>query len=240
MAGLTVLDCRAADDASVARGRAAATWAAFRAALERTAPGGELHRVGPRPGKAVDVLLRDRVLVVGDDADLAAVALRLLRRNLLGSVSVGVLTLGATPVTQLWSIPHGRAGAEALLAAATTEPARAVPLVRDDVGGVLVGSAELAPVVGTVYVDEQRVLRGPAARIVVRPDTARGLAVTVVPPRTLGMGRRARATEGRAVQIATEPVTVVRDGVPYPRPMDRWTFYKHTEPLLLLGSLPNA
>jgi len=27
---------------------------------------------------------------------------------------------------------------------------------------------------------------------------------------------------------------VLRDGIAYDRPMDRWTFYKHTEPLRLL------
>ena len=55
--------------------------------------------------------------------------------------------------------------------------------------------------------------------------------------RFLGVGRRPRTTLGRAVQIGTAPTTVVRDGVPYPRPMDRWTFYKHTEPLRLVRGL---
>jgi hypothetical protein len=36
------------------------------------------------------------------------------------------------------------------------------------------------------------------------------------------------------VQIGTVATTVVRDGIPYDRPMDRWTFYKHTEPLRLV------
>jgi hypothetical protein len=27
------------------------------------------------------------------------------------------------------------------------------------------------------------------------------------------------------VQIASDPARVVRDGVPYPRPVDRWTWY---------------
>ena len=44
--------------------------------------------VGRRPGKAIDGLLTGRMLVVGDDADLAAVALRLLRKDLLGAVEV--------------------------------------------------------------------------------------------------------------------------------------------------------
>ena len=43
----------------------------------------------PAAGKEIDPLLTGRVLVVGDDADLAAVALRLLRRELLDAVVVG-------------------------------------------------------------------------------------------------------------------------------------------------------
>ena len=59
----TVLDCRAID-------------AADRSSWPSGAP---VHRVGPRPGKLIDPLLVGRILVVGDDADLAAVGLRLLR-----------------------------------------------------------------------------------------------------------------------------------------------------------------
>lgn len=189
--------------------------------------------VGRRPGKPIDGLLAGRVLVVGDDADLAAVALRLLRRGLLGSVEVAFAAARRTPVTGLWDLPHGVPAARL----AATGEVDLVPLVRDDVGGVLVGVGYLGPVNGTVYVDEHRVLRGAAHRLRVEPDRDKGLAVTVTQRQIAGIGRRPKTTLGRAVQIGTVATTVVRDGIPYARPMERWTFYKHTEPLRLVRGM---
>ena len=85
-----------------------------------------------------------RLLVLGDDADLAAVVLRLLRRELLESVEVGYAPAVATPFTRLWSLPVGPSAA----AAAGSAPAGPVTLVRNDVGGVLVGVGTLGPVTG--------------------------------------------------------------------------------------------
>ena len=185
--------------------------------------------VGPRPGKEVDPLLAGRVVVLGDDADLAAVTLRLLRRELLTEVIVGFATDRATAVTDLWSLPVGAAGVQVALAG---DP-DLVPVVRDDVGGVLVGLGRLRPVRGTIYLDETRVLSGPAAQVLVQPDTERGLAVTVVPNRVLGLGRSPHTYRGRAVQVGTAPTQVVSDGVPHDRRVERWTYYRHTVPLRL-------
>ena len=193
-----------------------------------------VHFVGRRPGKSIDPLLTGRVLVVGDDADLAAVVLRLLRKDLLDAVEVAYSTPARrTPITQLWDLPTG---VPAVRLAAGGE-VDLVPLVRDDVGGVLVGVGYLGPVNGTVYVDEHRVLRGPARRIRVLPHREKGLEVTVTRRRFAAIGRRPKTTLGRAVQIGTAPTPVVRDGIPYARPMDRWTFYKHTQPLRLVRGL---
>ncbi len=191
-----------------------------------------VHPVGPRPGKTIDPLLAGRVLVVGDDSDLAAVTLRLLRRALLADVELAYATADSTPVTRLHGLPTGPSAARL----AHRGTAQEVPLVRDDVGGVLLGTGELGPITtGTVYVDEHRVLRGNADRIRVHPDPAKGLAVTVVQRRVAGLfGPRPRTTLGRAVQIGMAPTTVRLDGRDYPRPMDRWTFYLHTEPLRLV------
>lgn len=190
------------------------------------------HPVGPRPGKQIDPLLAGRVLVVGDDADLAAVALRVMRRSLLATVDLAYAAPDATPVTRRHGLPVGPAAVEL----ARRGAAHPVTLVRDDVGGVLVGMGELTPIVsGTVYVDERRVLRGAADLIRVTPDEAKGLAVTVVQRRLAGVfGPRPRTTIGRAVQIGCAPATVRLDGREYPRRMDRWTFYRHTEPLRLV------
>src|SRR5829696_2042488 len=107
--------------------------------------GVEVARVPSRPGReAVDPVLDrlgDRRLVVaGTDADLAAVALRLLRTERLATVLVGFV-----PVT-----PAERPSAAAATFALPAAPDRAlrlallgevdpVPLIRDDAGGVLVG-----------------------------------------------------------------------------------------------------
>ena len=189
--------------------------------------------VGARPGKEIDPLLDGRVIVIGDDADLAAVVLRLLRRELLTEVIVGYATDRPTEVTDLWSLPLGAAGLDVALAG---DP-DLVPVVRDDVGGVMVGLGRLFPVRGTVYLDETRLVSGSVAQVQVQPDTERGLAVTIVPSRVLGFRRTARTHRGRAVQIGTTPSQVVSDGRPYDRRMERWTFYKHTVPLRLARGL---
>ncbi len=186
--------------------------------------------VGRRPGKEIDLLLEGRLLVIGDDADLAAVVLRLLRTDRLGSVIVAFATDVSTAVTDLWSLPLGGAAVDLALRG---DP-DLVPIVRDDVGGVLVGLASLSGIEGTVYVDENRVLSGRAAHLLVEPDTDKGLAVTVIPRRLIGFGRRSRTFRGRAVQIGTVATTVISDGRPFERKMDRWTFYKHTQPLRLV------
>lgn len=196
------------------------------------APADAIHPVGPRPGKHIDPLLSGRVLVVGTDADLAAVALRLLRKDRLGSVELAYATTGPTPVVRQHRLPTGP-DAVRLARVGTADE---VVLVRDDVGGVLLGLGEIGPITnGTVYVDEHNVLRGPAERISVTPDPAKGLAVTVTRRRVAGLfGARPATTLGRAVQLGMAPTAVRLDGRDHPRPMDRWTFYKHTAPLRLV------
>ena len=221
MGNETVLCCRTDRAAAQADGT-------VRVALARCGDR-DVEFVGERPGKEIDPLLAGRVVVIGDDADLAAVVLRLLRRELLTTVIVGFATDRPTEVTDLWSLPLGAAGFDLALAG---DP-DLVPVVRDDVGGVLVGLGRLFPVRGTVYLDETRLLSGGAAQVLVQPDTERGLAVTVVPNRMIGFGRSARTHRGRAVQIGTTPSQVVSDGRPHDRRMERWTFYKHTVPLRL-------
>ncbi|HEX5401144.1 MAG TPA: hypothetical protein VFX16_02440 [Pseudonocardiaceae bacterium] len=169
-----------------------------------------VHTVPARPGKDdVDELLTDvdRVVVFGDDADLAAVVLRLLRTERL-DIAVGHVT------------------AESALAKALTGPVRAVPLVRDAVGGVLVGLGSIAPVRGMAYCDDTRVLNGDAKAIRVTP-CPEGVEVTVA--RRL---HRPTTVRGRAFEIGCDPATVISDGVPHEREMKRWHWYRHTEDLL--------
>lgn len=146
-----------------------------------------------------------RVIVVGSDADLAAVLTRLLRADRL-DVEVGHV--------------RGRWGARR----AVDGTAERVPLIRDETGTVVVGAAEWRgdPLQGEAVVDDTVLFDGEVAGIRIEPTpTMPGLRATV-------LGKR-RWHTGRAAQLGTPGATVVRDGVPAPRPVRRSTFYRHTE-----------
>ena len=191
----------------------------------------------------MDPVLRERsprrLVVAGDDADLAAVVVRLVRTERL-DVEIAYLPAGPTPATRAWGLPHGAEAA----ARAGSGIATPVPLVRDDSGGVLVGRGEIDGLVGECWCDEHLVLRGRAPRLVVVPGPD-GIAVRAgrghrppdgrmraLPPK-VASGRGSAL--GRAVQVGGEPMTVVVDGVPHPRPVPRWTWFRHTTDLLLVG-----
>ena len=179
-----------------------------------------------------------RLIITGSDADLAAVLVRLLRTDRL-QIEIAYRPAHRTPATAAWGLPVGPAAVTAALEA----PAGPVPLIRDDGGGVLVGRGEMRSVRGECYCDEHLVLRGEARRLVVAP-TPDGLAVRAGrhprPPdgRMAPVPARAPAGQGaaigRAVQIGCEPATVLLDGVPHPRPVRRWAWYRHTEDWLLV------
>lgn len=192
--------------------------------------GSPIHVVGPRPGKAIDPLLHGRVLVVGDDADLNAVVVRLLRRDLLGAVEIAYAPPAPTAVTALYGLSTGAAGVRTALSGVADR----VPLVRHDSGGVLVGRAELSPVTGTFYVDARR-FPGGARAARVQPDREAGLAVAMV---RRGLFRRTPpAVTGRAVEFGIVPgsgTVITYDGIRHPREVNRWVFYAHTEPLMLV------
>jgi hypothetical protein len=112
--------------------------------------------------------------------------------------------------------------------------ARPLSLVRDDHGGVLLhhgrveaagpGRRALSRRIGLqAHHDEIKVADGEITRIDVRPawDAVDTIGVTVMTQPL----RPTRRTSGRALQIASDPARIVRDGVPYPRPVDRWTWY---------------
>jgi hypothetical protein len=165
-----------------------------------------------------------RLVVCGTDADLAAVLLRLLRTDAVGTVPVGyVPSSTSSVVARLWGLPVAPAAAAQV--ALDGEPAR-VPLVRDDAGGVLVGLGVIRPVDGVAYCDDELVLRGRANRLEVAPDRTHGLTTRVV--RGGLLRRRDRCATGRAVQLGCQPTTVWRDGVAH-RTTDRWTWYRHIE-----------
>jgi hypothetical protein len=152
-----------------------------------------------------------RLIVVGSDADLAAVLTRLLRTDRL-DVEVAHV--------------RGRWGARR----AVTGRAQRVPLIRDETGSVIAGAAEWfgdsagAALHGEAVVDDTVLFDGdvPGVRIEPTRDMP-GLRAAVI-----GSGPR-RWVTGRAAQLGTTGATVVRDGVVGPRPVRRSTFYRHTE-----------
>ena len=101
------------------------------------------RRAGPaRPRRHRPLLagpLR-RLVVAGTDADLAAVLVRLLRRDRLDVELAYVPADRRSAAARLWGLPHGAAAVEL----AREGVARPAPLVRDDAGGVLVGRGRSA------------------------------------------------------------------------------------------------
>jgi len=200
--------------------------------------GTKVHTLSERPAAdEVDPLLAevtvdgeyDRAVVIGDDGDLAAVVLRLLRTERLAEVAVGYASVvDDSEVAITWDLPldTGRA----LDVALTGSPDR-VPLVRDDRGGVLIGLGVIGPLRGVAYCDDTQVLRGPAKAIRVVP-AGEGIEVTVA-HRGL-FNRRQRSTTGRAFEVGCLPTRVVRDGVAYERSVRKWHWYRHTEDLRLV------
>lgn len=188
-----------------------------------------VERLPSRPGKGdVDPLLAPALVVAGTDTDLAAVVLRLLRKDAVATTTVGYVPSDPdSAVAALWGLPTDPATA---LRLALTGAERPVPLVRDDAGGVLVGRGVISPVRGIAYCDDTVALRGLARSIEVHAGED-SLVVTVTRGRLL---RRRHTFRSRAFQLGCEPVVPVSDGVPYPRPMTRWTWYRHTEDLRLV------
>jgi hypothetical protein len=154
----------------------------------------------------------------------------------LNAVLARLLTAGRSarvPVAWEPAADRDSAGLATALGIGTGEP-RDLTLVRDDHGGVLLhhgrleaagdGRRSLTRRLGLqAHHDDIKVADGEITRIDVRPEwrAVDTIAVTVM---TLPL-RPTRQTTGRALQVASDPARIVRDGVPYPRPVTRWTWY---------------
>jgi hypothetical protein len=148
-----------------------------------------------------------RLVVLGDEADLATVLTRLLRTDRLD--------VEVAHVRRPWHVRR-----------ALRATAARVPLIRDDTGAVIVGAAEWRgePLHGEAVVDDTVLFDGDVAGVRIEPTAAMpGLRAAVLGPRPR------RWVAGRAAQLGTTGATVVRDGVAGNRPVRRSTFYRHTE-----------
>ena len=155
-----------------------------------------------------------RVIVVGSQADLAAVLSRLLRADRLD--------VEVAHVRRSWHARRARTGA-----------ATRVPLIRDETGKVITGAAHWLPpdesaatIRGEATVDDIVLFYGDATGVRIEPTpTMPGLRAATLSSRM----RPKRWVAGRAAQLGTEAALVVRDGVAGQRPVRRSTFYRHTE-----------
>lgn len=194
----------------------------------------EVRKVAATPGRdEVDPLLTGlsgrRLVVIGTDADLAAVTRRLLRKELLADVLVGFVPTSPSQVARLWGLPGDP------VSVALGGAARPIPLIRDDAGGVLVGLGRITRLRGEAYCDDTLVLRGQVNAVEVTPDPAGGLGLIVrVSDRRL-LRTRTSEFRGRAFQFGGSlPVLPIKDGETHARPASRWTWYRHTVDLLAI------
>jgi hypothetical protein len=160
-----------------------------------------------------------RIVVVGDEADLAAVLTRLMRIERLD--------------VEVAHVP-GLLGAQR----AITVAAQRVPLIRDETGTALVGVALWLPpgdarvLHGEAIVDDEVLFDGEVSGVRIEPTSSvPGLRAAVlsgrVPPR--------RWLSGRAVQLGAIGARVVRDGVPVTHEVTRSAFYRHVTGWLRVG-----
>jgi hypothetical protein len=170
-----------------------------------------------------------RLVVVGADADLASVLTRLLRAGRL-DIEVAYVPPRRTRATRVYRLPAGRRAARR----ARRGSAKRVNLIRDETGSVIVGRAGWLPtddrqlLHGEAVVDDTRLFDGDVPAVFIEPTLAMpGLRASVD-----SVWRRWVA--GRAVQLGSTGVTVVRDGVRAPRPARRSTFYRNVEGWLLV------
>ncbi len=155
-----------------------------------------------------------RLIVLGTHADLAVVLARLLRADRL-DVEVAL-------VRSRWAARRAR-----------TAAARRVPLIRDETGAVLVQVGYWLPpdeavrtVAGEAVIDDTLLFDGEVTGVRIEPTLSPpGLRASVL----TGRMRPRRWVTGRAAQLGTTGVLVVRDGVEAARPARRSTFYRHTQ-----------
>lgn len=170
-----------------------------------------------------------RLVVLGADAELAAVLSRLLRAERL-DVEVAYVPRRGTHATRIYRLPAGRRAARR----ARHGTPRRVTLVRDETGAVTVGRAGWLPpegqqrIHGEAVVDDMQLFDGDVTGAYIEPTLA-------VPGLRASVHRTWRRwVAGRAVQLGSTGVVVIRDGVAAPRPARRSTFYRHVEGWLLV------
>lgn len=181
---------------------------------------------------AVHTASDPRVIVLGDDASLAAFVTRLMRTERL-HFEVAYVPENATTASHIYKLGTGSRAAKV----AMTGTASPLPLIRDDAGVAVVGRAVVngpsgSPLEGEAYVDDTQLFYGNATGVEVMPTPEMpGLEARLTGRRKL-FGRR--WTAGRAMQLGAIAAHLIRDGVPGDRAVKRSTFYRHHQEWLLV------
>ena len=178
----------------------------------------------------LDVADQPRLVVLGGDAALANVLMRLMKSARL-HIEVAFVPANPGPAAKLYRTGTGAGAAARALDGTPTS----LPLVRDELGHVLVGEAVITgasnaeDIVGEAYTDDTKLFSGHAKAICVTPT----VSAPGVRARTMKPFFR-RWITGRAFQLGTSGATVTRDGVHDPRVLKRISFYRHHEDWLLV------
>ncbi|WP_324192551.1 hypothetical protein [Nocardia transvalensis] len=171
-----------------------------------------------------------RLIVLGEDAGLAAVLTHLLRTERL-NVEIGYVPVDRTYGSRAYQLGTGSSAAKRALEGKPTP----TPLIRDDTGKVLVGRATITggdgeKLEGEAYVDDVRLFTGRVTALHVSPTLELpGIRASV----QRGLRKR-RWVAGRAVQLGTPGAVVTRDGIAGDRTVPRSSFYRHHETWMLV------
>jgi hypothetical protein len=171
-----------------------------------------------------------RLIVLGEDAGLAAVLTHLLRTDRLN------MEIGYVPVDRTYGSRAYQTGTGSVAAKPALEgKPQPTPLIRDDTGRVLVGRATItgpggAKLTGEAYADEVPLFSGKVAALHISPTLEMpGVRATVLRP-----FRRRQWVAGRAIQLGTPGASVTRDGITDDRTVPRASFYQHSDPWFLV------
>lgn len=213
-----------------------------------------------------------RIVVIGNDAALSTVLTRMMRADFLWA-EVGYVPTGENSTAAMnWGLKSSETGqglgdqvavVEEALSFALTAPVKPVPLIRNDAGLAVAGSATIAEwsneeITGEIIVDDAVLLRADrekdvfGAKLVPMTDAPgivaakavtsfeadaaprRGLFARLRKPAQPGQLDPASVIQGRAVQAGGPSLSVSVDGVRAKRPVKRVTFYRHLRDLQIV------
>ncbi|QGU01197.1 hypothetical protein CKALI_01490 [Corynebacterium kalinowskii] len=179
--------------------------------------------------------LRDvRLVVIGSDAALSAVITRLMRQDDMW-IQIAYVPTSPSAVAQNLGLEKDA------FHIAHNGSLTPMPLIRDDAGIAVAGSAKITEwdggeITGEIIVDDHVLLHSeqqvanfgarlvplrdaPGIAAVKKVNTKSGFLRKEYDPRTL--------TTGRALQVGGQNLRITIDGVSRKRPVERATFYRH-------------